>query len=602
MVKQKHKIVERRKKAIKQELPELAVDSEKNDRRFELISIFILFLYGMYQSILLYGHHVMPSPDFPSFFDVGQKLWSFQIPTNYQRGPTYGLILYPLSLIVGGQQPALTAAWLFNSILQPCNLILIYLIAKRFVGKSAFWFALICILNPWLIEVFTKPLAEVCMLFFILITFFLMFRRSKLCYLSASIATLVRYECAFLILAAFIMDMIYAGSKKERIHAFIYSVLASVPMGIWMIGTIYFYPGEDSKTVHPLQFMNIQKLIDINILKREFSLLGGSTIGPLFRLSGKASMRSAQLFDNIAIIITSLSFIFGVVYGMVKKQWKMLAILIFFIFYMIIHILYDFSEPRFYVPVQWIFILFCFYGLNSFWQLINANNRIPKPFIIIGQVIVLLVFSLWISSLAYYFPILSDISQRPYFLPFAAMTASILTVAAYTYIYRGKQLWRNVVILSVICLMIISNQYAVAKVIQNGNDNIEFKLLLDWYLQNAKPGEKMVSSISSLLWILNPKNKEYFIVTGDLKADSPEDFIDNCYKEGITYIAWDSRAGFSTDALFYKLAKLENTAFLYNRQNIGPCEYITTVFHPTMEQRFINIFRLRPRTELPSGE
>ncbi len=602
MVKQKRKIVERRKKAVKEELPELAVDSEKNDRRFELISIFILFLYGFYQSILLYGHHTMPSPDFPSFFDVGQKLWSFQIPTNYQRGPIYGMILYPLSLVVGGQQPALTAAWIFNSILQPCNLILIYLIAKRFVGKSAFWFALICILNPWLIEVFTKPLAEISILFFMLITFFLMFRRSKLCYLFASIATLVRYECAFLILASFIMDMIYADSKKERILAFIYSVLASVPMGIWMIGTIYFYPHEDSNAVHPLQFMNIQKLTDIKILKREFILLGGSTIGPLFRLSTKASKHSAQLLDNIVIIITSLSFIFGVVYGMVRKQWKMLALLIFFIFYMIIHILYDFSEPRFYVPVQWIFILFCFYGIKSFWQIINTNNRIPKPVIIIGQAIVLLVFSFWILSLVNYFPGLSDWSPRTIYLPYAAVTVSILSVAAYIFVYRGKQLWRNVVILSVICLMIISNQYAVASVIKKGNDNIEFKFLLDWYLQNAKPGEKMVSSIASLLWILNPENKEYFIVTGELKADSPGDFINNCYKEGITYIAWDSRAGFSYDALFYKLAKLGNIDFLRNRQNIGPCEYITTVVHPTMEKRFINIFRLRPRTELPSGE
>jgi small neutral amino acid transporter SnatA (MarC family) len=109
-------------------------------------------------------------------------------------------------------------------------------------------------LNPWLIEVFTKPIAEICLLFAILMTFFFMFRGSYWCYLFASVAAMIRYEGAALILAAFVMDMIYRKSKKEKVYAFCYSVLASIPLALWMLETILDWPSEDRGNIHYLQY------------------------------------------------------------------------------------------------------------------------------------------------------------------------------------------------------------------------------------------------------------------------------------------------------------------------------------------------------------
>ncbi len=597
----RRKTIEKQSARKKYWRTELVIDYEKEDKKIVLLSCLVLFLFGVYQSILLYGHHIMPSPDFPSFIDVGRKLWSFQIPTNYQRAPVYGLIVYPLSLIVGGQHPELTAAWLFNSILQPCNLVLIYLAGKKVVGNSAFWLAMIAILNPWLIEVFTKPIAEICLLFFMLITFFFMFRRSNLCYLLASIATMVRYECAALILAAFVMDMIHRKSRKEKIYAFCYSVLASIPLGIWMIGTMYFFPDKNGTYVHPLQFINIGELFKVATLKSQLNLLWYSIIGPLFRPGLNPGENLLNMLATVTKLIAALSFIFGAIWGLVKKQWNILALLIFLILYMIVHISYAYSEPRFYTPVQWILLLICLYGIKSFWQLVNANNRIPRYVTIGAQIAVLIVALVWFSRLAGYLPEFSSISPRSVSLPYAAIAASILAVAGIAFIYRGKHSWRNIVILSVVSLMIVSNQFTVAGVIRDGTQDGEFRQLLDWYRQNAKPGEKLVSTLSSLLSVLDPKDKDCFLVTGDLKADSPEGFIDNCYKEGVTYIAWDSRVGFSTNDVFYTLARLDNIAMLRNPKSTGPYEYITTIVHPTQKNRFINIFRLRPRPVQHSG-
>ena len=78
------------------------------------------------------------------------------------------------------------------------------------------------------------PIVETTLLFFVLLTCWFIFRRSKWCYLFAGIATMARYEAAALILAAFVVDMIESKTNRERLKAFFYSALASVPLIIWL--------------------------------------------------------------------------------------------------------------------------------------------------------------------------------------------------------------------------------------------------------------------------------------------------------------------------------------------------------------------------------
>jgi hypothetical protein len=212
---------------------------------------------------------------------------------------------------------------------------------------------------------------------------------------------------------------------------------------------------------------------------------------------------------------------------------------------------------------------------------------------VVVQIVVLVVGLVWLSTLVGYLSGLSDVSPRSVSLPYAAVSASVLIVAAGALIYKGKHLWRNVVILTVFCLVIVSNQFSVAGVVRDGQRDAEFKQLLDWYIQNARPEEKMLSTMSGLMGILAPEYSDSFTSTGDIKADSPEDFVNRCYAKGVTYIAWDSRIGLFPDDLFYRRMKLENVDMLRRPQSVGPYEYITTIFHKTEKWRYINVFRLR---------
>jgi len=157
-------------------------------------------------------------------------------------------------------------------------------------------------------------------------------------------------------------------------------------------------------------------------------------------------------------------------------------------------------------------------------------------------------------------------------------------------IYKGRRLLRNLVILVVVCLIVISNQFILARVVGNGQRDIEFKYLSDWYLSNAQPGEKLVCSMAHLLKVLTQSQKQSFMSPAQVGGDNPEQFLRNCYKKDISYIAWDSRLGFFPGSPYYKSWKMKNIAALARPRSIGPYEFVTQL---RSERGFVNVFCLR---------
>ena len=214
-----------------QELQKDLRDEARSDRYFEIIAVLILLAFGTFHSISYFGHKLVPTSDFPAFAKTGRELLSLQMPTSFKRTPALGLLQVGISYLVGGQTPELTAGRLLNAILHPLIAVLLWLVGKRILGRSAIWLAVIVIINPWIINSMTDPIAETALLFFVLLTVYFIFRRSRWSYLFASITSMVRYEGAALILAAFVIDVMTNKERKARINAFLLSVLASLPLG-----------------------------------------------------------------------------------------------------------------------------------------------------------------------------------------------------------------------------------------------------------------------------------------------------------------------------------------------------------------------------------
>ena len=139
------------------------------ERYIHIAAIALLLLFGAYLSWLYFGHQVVPNPDFPGFVRVAESLLAFEVPGNFKRAPVLGLLMVPLGKLMPGLHPVLTAGWLLNAVFYIFNGLLFYLIAKRFIGKSAVWPALLIMVNPWSVAMLVQPLVETTLVFFFLL-------------------------------------------------------------------------------------------------------------------------------------------------------------------------------------------------------------------------------------------------------------------------------------------------------------------------------------------------------------------------------------------------------------------------------------------------
>ncbi|MBU2596086.1 MAG: hypothetical protein KJ757_00765, partial [Planctomycetes bacterium] len=308
---------------------------------------------------------------------------------------------------------------------------------------------------------------------------------------------------------------------------------------------------------------------------------------PLLTPSPQAGKSLVTAIYTVSKIAVAASFLFGAVYGLYRRQWKILVLLIFLLPYFWVHSKYPYPIHRYHATIFAIVMLICIYGLCSFWSLIK--DRLPAPAIILAQLAATITAVIWILILAGFLPELTPMSRASVSLPYVAILVVFVVFIAECFIY--KVMPKDFVVLTLMILMIISSQFIVAGVLGNGQRDIEFKYLVDWYRQNAKPGEKLVTTVPIILQIMAPQFKDNFIHTNTFDANSPTDFVKECYQRNITYVAWDSREGLVPTDHYYKYWKMANIAPLAVGRDIGAYQFITQI--KVNQRRYINLYRLR---------
>lgn len=593
MKQKKHKTAQISKESISGRLLQQA---EKREKQVNIFLFFLLLAFGVYQAVIYWGHQAVPHPDFSCFAIIGRQILSFQMPTDFKRVPLLGILQVLLGKITGGRNPDLIGAWLLNSIAHSLTAVLLWLVGRKIIGRSAIWFAVIAIINPRGLQLLTEGIAETTLLFFIWLSLYLIFIRSKWAYLFAALTSMVRYEGAALILCAFVLDMLEGKNKKERVLAFVYAAIASVPLFLWLAGTFLSQAGVEG--THYFKFFTkgyTEKFVGDTSERTGFiknaNMLWQVGFYQLFLPSPRAGQDFAQSLMNLSKFFVLVSFLFGSIFGLMRKQWKILILLLFVLPYFALHASYPFLEPRYYATIFALILLVCIYGLTSFWKLINDKFKLPAAIIIILQLLVLIASLIWALGLSGYLSRLAQAGPAGAWLPYISMLVVLLAIAAGFLAYKNN-IFKNVVILAVMALIIISNQFAVAGIVGAGKNNIEFKLLADWYFDNAKEGEKLVTSMANLIWAMAPKQKDNFLeMDSFVDANSPQEFVKLCYKKNITYVAWDSRIGLAPSDYYYKIWKMQNIAPLAAGRDTGPYQFITQL--RANERRYINVYRLK---------
>jgi hypothetical protein len=591
----------RRKKRLKAQAVDPAAGGDKggslqdesrwflNPRLLTGLILLILLAFGTYKAWTLYAVYPIPNPDFSSFISIGKTLLAFEIPKDFKRAPIVGILQILISKFLNTDSPELSAGWLLNAVLSVANIILLWQIARQFIGKAASFLAVVAMLNPWVLRSQVNPIAETTMIFFIMSTFYLMFRRSPWAYLTAGIAALVRYECSALLFITFLMDMLLQKDMRQRLKSFIYAAVASIPFLLWMLGTwLKWGHGTGGTQSHYLRHYG-HGMVGWNFIRMLWeAAFGVLTVWPKF-ISAVFEQNTLTLFSQslaVIFIVTALA------YAVHKKQWKMLALVIFLGLYLLVHVMRANSHHRYTVPIAWIVQVIAAAGVYALYKTAGKIPNIP-PFVKwIFQGILVLAAVVWVVSL---YPALSQVAAyyeyvKGQWLPHAAMLTLglvliLLCIGAWEQ-SRFKQFLPLLTIASVACVMVISQQFMAARVLDSRGYYIEFKYLSDWYKANSKAGEKLASRWAGTLRLVNAKRGDDFVHTAGLKAETMDEFIEKCYQNDVVFVTSSTRGSAGTKrGLEHILAVLDK------RQSYGPLEYIGRI----EAGNGINLYRLRPR-------
>jgi hypothetical protein len=255
------------------------------------------------------------------------------------------------------------------------------------------------------------------------------------------------------------------------------------------------------------------------------------------------------------------------------------------------------------MPIGWILLLLCWYGLQQLWSRLNQKRPVA-PFVAIGlQALGVAVAMVWLQSLLQYFfqPSVQTRSPHSLSLPYVAYGVVLIYLLIDRYLDRFRFRFGTITLAVVMALVVVSNQFLVIYKLGSGESDKEFRMLADWYRQNAKPGEKLLTTLPHIVGLYARPFEPYFVRTSTIEGDTLGEFLIHCYRQDITYVAWDSRIGLFTKDAYYSKWRMNRLATLKWPRNSGPFEFITQLKHT--DRRYINLYRLR-RAGLddPSGE
>jgi len=573
-----------------------AFKPENRDRYVDFSAVILILALGIYNSIVYWGHQPVPHFDYNAFVNLARDILSFESPDSFKRIPLAGMLFILFGKIAGGECSAFHGAWLLNSVLYPLNGVLFYFVGKRFIGKAAFFFALVAMLNPWVVQLLTEAIVETTLLCGFVLSFWLMLKRSRWVYLAAGATAMIRYEGALLIMAAFILDMIYNENNKQRLKSFLFSALASVPLALWMLATLLHWQRQGE--THYLKEFGSQSGGKI-IFGQYIKLMWEVTFKPLLVLSPSASKASFSVLFLFNGIFAGVGFTFGLVYAFIKKNCYIIVLTVVLVLYLLIHAIHSWTFRRFCMPVAWIGLLVFLYGLWGLWDLIKGKKCFPGWLIIVSHIVLSGVVLCWSIILLLNITLprwegKSLASSNVWPVVLAVLVVSFLVRL---WFYKTRNLSGNLLVHLLFALLLISNQFTLASVVGKGERDIEFKRLVDWYLENTNKTEKMALSVPYIIETMAPDYGDNFISVNRIDANNPVEFIIGCYRNDIKYVAWDSRIGLRPKNRCYRMWNMKNIAPLIKPSDNGPYEFITILQGPNRE-RYINLFKLKP---LPAG-
>lgn len=593
--------------AIQQRPDDLTLDAAGRQRRLERVFWGLLVVAGVYLSIVYFGQKAVPNSDFSAFVNTGRQILHFQAPSSFKRVPVLGMLQVLFSkFMFTSPYPMLTGGLVLNGVLYVCSIVLFYRVSRFFLEPAgAFCLSLVGALNPWSLKMLVDPIAETAIVFFLLLTLYLILKRSRWCYLAAMLASMTRYELFGLIGIALLFDLFALKTKRQKLTAVGMAFAAAVPMILWLIGTKM--SNVEAGGHYFRVFLNVEDRNGFKLLKMLWHTSFSSLLQwpewirailvskPTTQAAANAIQTHTRHFQTVWNVLMSVGFISGVVWVFLKKQWTFLCILLFWAGYVCIHMSQSVLIDRYTVPVVWLTLLTAAYGLKCSKDWIAG--RVPKGVLYAAAVLAAVAAAFWAMSL---WPALSRtgrVSSASATVVYAGLFLLAAGLAVKQLLLKRKTLFGDICLLFAVGVMVVSNQFALSMQLGQGDLDVEFRKTAQWYRENAQDGGKLATSLPGVVNLFMPEGEKNAIHTRYIAGENLLEFAQSCKKQNVEYVAWDSRLGFATRDYYYQEWGLKKIHPLGSGKDVGPFKFITKI--EGNARRYIYLYRLE-FDELPS--
>ncbi|MFZ9032392.1 MAG: hypothetical protein ACO21J_00355 [Anaerohalosphaeraceae bacterium] len=555
----------------------------------------VLLVMGVYLSMIYFGQKAVPNSDFTAFVQTGRDILHLRMPTSFKRVPVLGILQIAAGkFMFTSPHPILTGALVLNGILYTLSILLLYKVSRFFIAPTgSFCLSLLAAVNPWALVMVVDPIAETAIVFFILLSLYLILSRSRWCYLAAMLASMTRYECFALIGIALLFDLFSHQTKRHKLTAVGIAIAASVPMVLWMIGTKLTSTNPNS--TYFKHFLNVDRngfdFLKMLWMTSFSSLLQWPEYIRAALIERPASQQAAELiqshrslFQLLWNVVTAAFFVLGVIGAFLKKQWRFMGILLFWAGYVGIHMSQGVLIDRYTLPVAWLTLLAAMYGLS------NLTERLPRAILSVIAVITSIIALFWTFQL---WPALSQtakISPASGSVVYAGLLLVAVGLVGKSLICRGRGAVLDGCLFVVVALMIVSNQFPLSMRLGQGDLDIEFRRTAEWYLENTDGTERLATTLPGVVNLFLPEGQKKAIHTSGIKGNDLVEFAQSCKQRQVRYVAWDSRLGFAVRDAYYKNWGLSKIHPLGSGKDVGPFKFITKI--PASQRRYILLYKV----------
>jgi len=564
-------------------------------------AVCLLVAVGLIYSMHFFRHLVFPNSDYPAFLGTGRTWLSLQIPSSMKRAPLFSIITAILAGIFRFPDGELFSSNLYNALMLPVAMVLMYFLGKRSIGRAAVWVAILAGTIPWMVRLSSESLAEVTMVVCLAATALAVQRDSTWAYLLAMLGSMARWDLGVLLPAVALIDLI---RHRRWLRTVVLGAIASIPFCLCMVIT-YLQLREQPPGAHYLQLLSKERTFELLVDLRLYWRAICSFIGaPLVRVLSNGQVQPMQELNDLIFKLSAFFlagfFLLGSVLACVKKRWGLILLLMEGVPYVIVHAMYPYRLDRFCIPVAWAGMLIAAYGAVSSWRWFEERRK-PKWFVPVVQSAAIILFVLWSIKAAQTLKLADPVC--PVIVQLVIISCIVCVAGSFVlqYVRRAKMSLGWFVVLAFMVLAVINSGVTTGFTMRDGQANANFRVLAQWFQKIAKPGDRIVTTMAGFGPLYTDLPQDRFVHAGAIELDKAKDFngfVEECRNRGVTFIAWDSRLYRQNSDRYFKMWGLDRwdplaAPFLGKKvTRIGQCQLVHVITDGTPK---IAVYRILPQ-------